>query len=494
VARNSLAATEPEAGTGPDPAADTAPGAATQRALTGLFGRDALYVAVMACQIVLAALVTPFITRLLPRDQFGLVASATALMQVLFVLCALGLGTAIQRQHAQGRRVDARKLLSVAIASSTLVSLLVHLTGPAWSEALGFPAYGPFLWLTVTWAGASAIATCSLALIRSQDRLGRFVVVALTQSVGAELAALALLLAASSPDAEHYVLGKTAAQLVAVALGVAFAVPVRPRRADRQMIRQSLRFSLPLVPMALSTFVLAAGDRLILQRVLGPDAVGAYQVAYNIGSVPILLLGLLSTSWLPRLFSLTAERGHVLAASRDAVYRLLLPVVIGMAVAGPVILRVWAPESYHPDALAMTLAVVVVCIVPEAAAAASTRTLLTLGRSNAVALGTALAAVVNILLNFALIPVLGLVGSALATFLSLGLLWAFVHAAAHRTLALAPPPRGVIIRLWVCVLAAVASALVPVGGVFLGVRLLVGVLAFGWLVAVARRVRGDAAA
>ena len=39
---------------------------------TGLFGRDALFMASWAGQLVIAAVATPFVTRVMPREEFGL--------------------------------------------------------------------------------------------------------------------------------------------------------------------------------------------------------------------------------------------------------------------------------------------------------------------------------------------------------------------------------------------------------------------------------------
>ena len=73
---------------------------AVVRAMRGLFGRDSLYMASWALQLVGAAALTPAITRLLGTDEFGAVATATAVMQVLFVVSGLGLATSLQRRYA----------------------------------------------------------------------------------------------------------------------------------------------------------------------------------------------------------------------------------------------------------------------------------------------------------------------------------------------------------------------------------------------------------
>jgi O-antigen/teichoic acid export membrane protein len=136
-----------------------------------LFGRDALYMALWAVQIVAAAALTPVLTRVLPIEEFGLLAGITAVMQIAFVVASAGLATEIQRKHAEGAVVYAHRLVGFTALLSLSVCGIAHLTGPHWAPALGFPGYGSSLVLSLAWAGASAVTASQLALLRSQDRL-----------------------------------------------------------------------------------------------------------------------------------------------------------------------------------------------------------------------------------------------------------------------------------------------------------------------------------
>ncbi len=471
-------------------AADRAGSTSTvDRALSGLFGRDALYMGLWAAQIFGAALVTPLVTRLMPQDQFGTLATANAVMQVLSVLAGIGLSTAIQRSYATGGAAAARKLLTVAAAGSLAVATLFYLTGPLWSRALGFADFTPVLKLVVVWGATGALTNCALALIRSQDRLLRFGVVSLLQSVVAEAASLLLVAGGTGSGAQLFVVGQVVAQFLAMSTALVLAAPLLPRRADRPLVASAFRFGLPLVPSALSTFVLSVADRLVLQSSLGAAPVGAYQLAYNVGSAPMLLLGVLSTAWLPRLFGLGSDKAHILATSRTAIYRLLPAIVLGMAAGGPVLLRLWAPASYHPDDLRLTLMLIVLSAVPYAGGLAATRTLLVSGRTGAVATGNILAAVLNLALNFVLVPHLQLVGSALATLLAYTALWIALLVQSHRVLPIASSPRGLTVTLLVACGLALAAAALPVGGGFLVGRLLLAAVALGWLLHIIRGIR-----
>lgn len=460
-------------------------------ALTGMFGRDALYMGLWAAQIFGAALVTPLVTRLMPQDQFGVLATANSVMQILSYLAGMGLSVAIQRQYATKNAAAANKLLFVAGVASVVVAALFYLTGPLWSRALGFADFSTVLKLVVVWGGTGALTNCALALLRSQDRLLRFGIVSLVQSVVAEAASLVLVARFDGSGAQLFVLGQVGAQVAALILGLAMARPSIPSPKDFPMVTAALRFALPLVPSSLSTFVLNVSDRLVVQKFLGASPVGAYQLAYNVGSAPMLLLGVLSTAWLPRMFGLAADRGQVLAASRNATYQMLPAITVGMAIGGPVLLRLWAPASYRPDDLRLTLVLIIISAIPFAGGLAAMRALLVGGRSGAVAVCNGMAAAVNLGLNFILVPHLELVGAALSTLIAYTLLWvALLHA--NKSLPIPSAPRILPLSLAAACVVALVAAVLPVGGAFFVGRLVLAVLAVGWLWRVIQKIRQGA--
>jgi O-antigen/teichoic acid export membrane protein len=230
--------------------------------------------------------------------------------------------------------------------------------------------------------------------------------------------------------------------------------------------------------------VLDTSDRLIIQAQLGPAEVGRYQVAYNVGALPMLLLGVLNASWMPRIFSFTvaAERAAVIAASRDLLYRLLVPTLVGLAAMAPLVLRIWAPASFRTDELLLVNALVVVSSIPFTAALSSTRALMAEGRTHFLALAQALAAALNIALNLLLLPVLGLLGSALATALALGALAILLSARTRAVTRFIPPSMSLLVQLAGAAAFVMAIAFVP-GGELWAVRL---VLLIGTLVWFAR--------
>ncbi|MCW2809984.1 MAG: hypothetical protein JWP61_442 [Friedmanniella sp.] len=435
----------------------------TAQQQSGLFGRGLLYVIVFSLQTVAATVVSPVLAHLIGPVEFGRLASAISLFQLLTVLATIGLDQAIVLQRAQdGHGRSARGLLAVSFAVTVLVCLALGLTGRLWAPALGFGSFSWLLVATLLWTVAGACVQVMLAFLLAEDRLRVFTWVSALAAVGGQVIGIGFLLV--GPDtATTYAWGGVVSQFAA--MGIAIAV-TRPRPAgllDLRTTRRALGFGLPLAVGSMAAYVLNAGDRIVVQRILGAEEVGRYQVAYTVGSIVILLLTFTSSAWTPRFAAMRDPRERVRLAvrARNELYRLLMPVIAGITLLAPLALRIVAPASFRPETLSLVVFLIAVSAVPVAAAGATTRELFSLRRGRALAASTGSAAAVNIGLNLALVPRLGIAGSALATVVAFG-----VQAGLQR-LALRREQRwpAASARLWVglglMVALSAASLLVP---------------------------------
>jgi O-antigen/teichoic acid export membrane protein len=446
-------------------------------AVSGLFGRDLVYMAFWSAQLILVACITPVLTRLIRQDQIGLVAAAIAVMQLLNVLFGFGLQTAVQREYSgQGGDRGARELVTLAAVLAVLVGGIFYAAGPLWSPLIGLTGFPTAVRYAVIWAVLIPITIPALGLMRSRSQIGFFITISFLQSIFAEMVALSLVIFVKATAAE-YLLGQTIGQLLAAIVALVGARPARLTRLRIPMLVDALRFSTALVPAMIASFVSAAADRLIIHADLGSRITSHYSVASNIGNFTVQLLGFLDFVWLPRLFAIKdrAARRAVLGASRDGLYVLGAAFAIAIAYGSPIILRLWCPPSYHPDSLVPIVVLITAGALPFADSVVYTQALILVGRSGSVAIATALAAVVNLTFNLLLVPSLGIKGSAAIT------LGTYVlYALALRLLAGA---NGPVTNAWATAAATAAVALcvvsgvLPTGGVVLGLRLVVALLA-----------------
>lgn len=460
---------------------------------SGLFGRGLLYVVVLSTQVLASTLVSPILAHSLPPEEFGALASAIALFQVLSALAVLGMDRVITvRRSIDEDSAGSRQLLTISFLLSTGVSVLAFASMLWWAPAVGFGDRYALAVAVVLWTLPGAFVQCSSALLLSEDRIGWFAAVTLVSSVVGPVVGLGLIFSFGR-NASVYAIGGVIAQFAAAILAAIITRPSLGKDASRGAPLAALRLGLPLTASGLAYFVLNAGDRLIILRELGPAAVGRYQVAYVVGSTVLLLLGFLNLAWSPRIVAVRdrTKRTMLSVRARDALYALLMPIIAGVSLGAPVALRVVAPESYEPSSLLPLVFIVALSAFPIVASGATGRMLLADSRGGILAIAAAVSATINVVLNLCLIPFVGLLGSAIATFVAFFALAGIQRAAiGPRTMWPGPPRR--LVGLAAGVTALSALSLLPTQDVLLNTIRFVGALvSVVWLVIVFRRVRKD---
>jgi O-antigen/teichoic acid export membrane protein/GT2 family glycosyltransferase len=459
---------------------------------SALFGRSLLYVVVLSLQTVAAVVVSPVLAYLLGPTEFGSLAAAIALHQALIVFAVLGLdqGLVLQRAADQDSRA-VRGLVTVGIVLSMAVTLVIGVTGPLWSRPLGFGGFSSLLIATVLWTAPGAIVLLALAELLTEDRLGPFAAVSVLSAVGGQVFGIALLFSVAR-TASAYAWGGVISQSSAMVVAL---ICTRPRLAglrDRAVTTRAFRIGIPMAFSGAAFFVLNAGDRIIVQRDLGAFQVGRYQVAYTVGWVVVLLLIFTSQAWTPRFAGVPdeAERWALLGQSRDELYRLLVPVTLGITLAAPVALRLVAPPTFQPASLLIVVYLVAVSAFPIAASGASERALITMRRAKPLAVVAGVAATINIALNIVLVPAMGIAGAALATVAAFAL-QAFLQLRVlpkHRKWP-APSTPLVVSALAACALSA-ASVLIPQTATYDAARLTLACACLPWFIVRLRAARG----
>lgn len=182
-------------------------------------------------------------------------------------------------------------------------------------------------------------------------------------------------------------------------------------------LRTLLRYGMPMMAAGLAYWSLEAIDKVMLRTLSSFSELGHYSVAMGVASVAATLSTIFTTVWVPTAFKWATESDC--AARIAALQRKLVAVaMLIVSVAGMLSFSLdWLlPASYGPVRELLAL-----CMLPALFYAVSEVTGIGAAiahRSNLVLLSAAVTAVVNIGLNFYLIPQWGARGAATATALS----------------------------------------------------------------------------
>ena len=445
-------------------------GGRTGESSTALLGKGSVYLLGTAGQVLASFLALPLLTRTLDAREFGLVASAVVVTQLIRVLAEGGLGTAITLDYfAEKGPVRARRLAGATVVIGAMVVMLAHLTGPVWVRAFAGLSYGSALKLAV-WSALPLVAlVAGQAVLRAQGRAGAFVLSSGLSTLGAQALGIGVAVVVS-PDAASYLLG------VLIGYGVAAGVACWQARmsfAFRGHISElppALALAWPSVPHGLALYVLQAGDRIVIERVDGLVAVGRYQAAYLVGAAVVSVLQAINNAWAPLIYEAPEDRrNEVMAETTSVLLRVTSLAIASLAMVAPAALHLAAPSSYRPSDLVTVATVVSLSALPYCLYLANVHAIFVARRTRVLALVTPFAAVTNVGLNLLFVPVLGLSGAAAATVAAYSAQALILHRASKRSEL---PVSGQLLVGCVAFAAAgaAAGALLPSSGWMLIVR------------------------
>lgn len=296
----------------------------------GLLGSGALYSLSTVAPVLVSLLITPFITRTLGAEGYGVVGIGITLYQFGSIALGLGLSAAITR-HAiiGGTGVSGATALvwsgaGLAVIGGGLAVILIPVWGPA---LLGESSdVATLLWPTLSAVALSVLTLCQ-SVFRAISRVKTFVGLGMFSALAGPMIGL-IVVAAGRPEPSAYLSGLAAGHLVA-AITALLLLPRIPLRAFAPAeLRSGLAIGLPTVPHsitgALVTVVLVA----FATQVDGVAAGGRLQLALFLGTAPMLILGAFNNSWAPMVYrEPDASRSRFLSRSMQAISVLVLGLV-----------------------------------------------------------------------------------------------------------------------------------------------------------------------
>jgi O-antigen/teichoic acid export membrane protein len=412
-------------------------------------------------------LITPVITRRVGPVGFGTIDLLTTVLTLASVAAVLGMDSGLARSFFdyethdhEERRIIVRTAFVTVFALSAALAIALAVGSLFFAEVLDTknPSTAT-IWAIVM---AFALLPFSNAVLmarqvfRLERRRGVYVTVTFLQAVVGVGGAVALILVGAGPAG--YFGGLTLGALAALA--VCFATSSFAGRGEsvaRAHLSNMLRYGLPLVPAALATWVTFAIDRTLLAGISGLFAVGYYALASKIAAPLFLALNAFAVAWMPFILAQPAHRQAELRA------RALTAVSSAVGI-GYILVLLLAPQLIHifggddfDRSLEAVPGIALGWLAWGVAFVLATEFMIS-RRTKVIAVGTLIAAGVNVILNLILIPSFGFVGAAWASAATFALLAAIYFVVERRS---SPAPyRWVRLGLIALVLAAATATLI----------------------------------
>jgi len=377
-----------------------------------------------ALQRFIGLLLLPFFTSVLTPEDYGIVALVSLIGIAMNGLLTLGTGNSMGLLYFKQEDLSKRPtIIWTTVVLMTLNGLLWYsllwLIAPTFSELMFQTAeYANLILLTFLGSVLVAMTDPWLAFLRMEELAKKYVLITVPG---------ALLTTAISVFLVLYLRWGVVGLLLAGTLGSAIMLGVTwlvvgrniGYKLDSNLFLPLVRIGFPSIFGLFAFLLIDYADRQMIERMLGLVDLGIYSVGYSFGMVMMVAMTAFSTAWPPFFMSYVNKQDEARKVFAHVLTYYVLGfgslVVLFFLVARPATLLMTAP-NFHD-------AWVVVGLVAAAYALKGCYLILLPG----IYFGSKLkwqsiiewvAAIMNIGLNILLIPIYGILGAAIATFIS----------------------------------------------------------------------------
>lgn len=309
--------------------------------------------------------------------------------------------------------------------TAVLVALFLLFLGTTLLSFLYLAIELPLFGLSENWLLAMPILSCmsmanllNLTMLRTEERAYTYAAWEVSNGILSLILTLALLLIFQLGWAAR-AYGIVIPMVLYGVLGViAFSKrSMLPLHFDWLDVKETLSITMILIPHTLSNFVVSLIDRIFIKEMMGVDQVGIYTIGYQFGTLTMFITVAFLKAWQPWFFRKIAsnsieDRGEIARNTWIYLGVLIIGSFLYLLLADfalPFIVdeRYWEAES------------VLLPLVMASAAFGAYQIffpyLVHLKLTKLLAIATPIAALINVILNFILIPKFGIVGAAYAT-------------------------------------------------------------------------------
>ncbi len=389
--------------------------------LKRLFKGSVVYGLGGVLQKFLGFLLLPLFTRFLQPEEYGVAALVGLFSVAVSGLFNLGTGNSLGILYFKEKDADRRPesiwtnvflllfwgafLYAVLYVAAPYLSLLMFQT----------KEYSSFFRITLLSLFCSTVTTPLSAYLRMEEQAKTYVFITLIGMLVSMSVSVYLVVVLHWGVMGTFVAG-VVSNCFSLLFFLFFVIRQIPFTLNIHLVKPLVRIGFPSIWGVFAFMIIDYADRQMIERMLGLDTLGIYSIGYSFGMVMLIFVDAFALSWPPFFMSFVSRRAEAqVIFGKVLKYYLLVYgflVIAFFGFARPVLILMSARPYWD--------AFVVVGIVAAAYMLKGAYLIVLPGFSFEERLGMRaiiewLAAVVNIVFNFLLIPHFGIVGAAVAT-------------------------------------------------------------------------------
>lgn len=375
----------------------------------------------------ISIITTPIFTRILTTEEYGIVSTFLAWLEIITVLVTLKLAAGVYSQglikYDNDRDVFTSSLLGLA-TTSTIVWFVVYFLFRDFFNSLLETS-------TIIMVAMFCMILASISFNfwswkeRIEYNYRKLIWLTIIVSIAKPVLGIISISLSKEFKAEARIISLAIIELVAYSRLFFILLKKGKTFFHKKYWIYALGFNLPLIPHYLSKIILNHSDRIMIKSMVGASASGIYSLAYNLSSMLTILNTAITNSLTPWIYRCIKK--HEIKRIHDVTNTLLIVVAVSnllLISIAPEAILVFAPVSYSEA----------IWTIPPVTLAVFFQFLYSLfasfefyyEKTRWIMIASIAGALLNIILNYLFIPIYGYIAAAYTT-LSCYLFYCFMH-------------------------------------------------------------------
>lgn len=360
---------------------------------------------------------TPIFTRILTPDDYGYTALYASWLSITSLI--LGLQTSGSIGQARVRLKDSEidgylsSILSISVISFVVVLFVGFALQKQLSHWLGIRK--DLVLLIIIQSFAAYVVNFYIAKLDQYKEARKSTTLSICNTLFSVVLSIIFVIFLSGNNKGIAKIYGQAIPVILIGIYLFFYIYKRGKVLwNREYNRFCLALTSPLIFHALGGLIFSQCDRLMLQKMYDDKALGIYSVTFALCSVLTIIYGALNVSWVPFYYDYKKAHEEKIILERSKRYvKFFTVITLGFILLSADVFKLMAPEPYWTGIGVIPLFVLsnyfsYLYLLPVNFEFYHCKTKI-------IPVATFLAALINIGINFILIPPLGILGAAIGT-------------------------------------------------------------------------------
>lgn len=365
--------------------------------------------------LVVGMIMIPIIARVLSTTEMGIASTFLSTRNTFVILATLASYSYVHKAMLEFKNEKTSYIASIAVFCAVMLAVVFLICLPFKSQIMEWFSLDDFLfyWLFISSLSFALFTLGNYYCIFHNKSLVVFFIV---MSVGPVAQFLSLGLAFVWPDRKYVgrVIGLDFTYCVVAICVVVWLLITKGKKVRSKYVRQTLVFSVPIIPHLLSQMVLTQCDLIMISYFAGEDKSGIYSMGHTVGFLAFTVMSQIMAAWSPWVYRRLEEKDYETVYKNGKVMMLLGGyMTIGLLTVATELIKIFLPVDYLPC----------IYIVPPLVLAMFFQFIYLFfydveyynKRSKMIAVASVVASILNVILNWIMIPRMGYVAACYTT-------------------------------------------------------------------------------